>query len=314
MNDRAAAASPAPIVFAGNTLDRASHLRRDAAWVAAALADTKSRFLPLHQLRALVAFEAGPRLDWRPGAEVRDLIDGGATLVMLGLADGACHFAVDASAVPDGRRQGWGKFVDVRSIAPQVSAEEAGILAQARALIDWHARHGFCPSCGAATAAKEAGYSRLCSSESCETQHFPRTDPVVIMLVLRGETCLLGRQPMFPRGMFSALAGFIEPGETIENAVRREIMEEAGITVGRVRYHASQPWPFPASLMIGCMGEALDEAIQVDAHELEAAHWFPKDEVAEMLRRSTTPETPRIPPPLSLAHQLVKAWLAGANY
>lgn len=314
MNDTANPPRPTPIVFTGNPFDRASNHRRDQAWVAAALADPKSRFLPLYQLKALVAFEGAPKLDWRPAAEVRDLIAAGATLVMLGLDGGICHFVVDASAVPDGRRDGWGKFVDVRSIAPQVSAEEAGILAQARALVDWHARHGHCPVCGAKTAVQEAGYSRLCSSEACKAQHFPRTDPVVIMLVLRGDSCLLGRQPMFPRGMFSALAGFIEPGETIENAVRREIMEEAGIHVGRVRYHASQPWPFPASLMIGCIGEATSETIEVDAHELEAAHWFPKDEVAEMLRRSTTAETPRIPPPLSLAHQLVKAWLSGASY
>ncbi|HYM33264.1 MAG TPA: NAD(+) diphosphatase [Candidatus Cybelea sp.] len=305
--------TPAPIVFCGNPLDRVSHLRRDAAWLAAALVDRKSRFLPLWQLKALVSLAPQPALDWRGAGEVADLIAAGASVVMLGKDGETCRFAVDASALAEGGREGWGKFIDVRSIAPQLTAEEAGILAQARATIDWHARHRFCAVCGKPTEARDGGYMRACTSEACKAQHFPRTDPVVIMLILRGDMCLLGRQPQFLRGMYSALAGFIEPGETIENAVRREIKEEAGVPVGRVRYHASQPWPFPASLMIGCFGEATAETITVDADELEEARWFPRADVAEMLRRSTTPETPRMPPPLSLAHQLARAWIGGAT-
>jgi NAD+ diphosphatase len=199
----------------------------------------------------------------------------------------------------------------VRSIAPQVPVGEAGILAQGRSLLDWHARHGFCAVCGSPTEPRDGGYARRCGNAACNAQHFPRTDPVVIMLVLQGDRCLLGRQPMFPPGMFSALAGFVEPGETLEEAVRREVAEEAGIASRAVRYHASQPWPFPSSLMIGCMTEATSEAIEVDRDELEDAAWFAKSEVAEMLRRSLTPETPRMPPPLSLAHQLAKAWVEG---
>jgi NAD+ diphosphatase len=305
MNDASNSSRPAPIVFTGNPLDRASNLRRDSAWLAAALQDGKSRFLPLYQLKVLIAFDPEPRLDWRPAADVGDLIATGATVVMLGLDGDACRFAIDASTVPDGRREGWGKFIDVRSMASQVSAEEAGILAQARSLIDWHARHGFCAVCGNATLPQEGGYSRLCGNAACKAQHFPRTDPVVIMLVLRGDQCLLGRQPQFPRGMYSALAGFIEPGETIENAVRREIMEEAGIAVGRVRYHASQPWPFPASLMLGFHAEAKTTAITVDKSELDDARWYEK---AWILAHQDD-EQFRLPRRDSIARRLVEDWL-----
>ena len=312
MNDASAARPAGPIVFTASPLDRASNLRRDAAWLAARLQAPASRFLPLWQLKAPVRLADTPALDWHPAADVKPLLDAGATLVTLGLDEGICHFAVDASAWPDAPRQGFGKFIDVRSIAPQLAPGQAGILAQARSLIDWHARHGFCAVCGHATIAQEGGYMRRCSNGTCGAQHFPRTDPVVIMLVLRGEMCLLGRQPQFPKGMYSALAGFIEPGETLEEAVRREVQEEAGVPVARVRYHASQPWPFPSSLMIGCMAETTATEILVDAHELEEARWFSRAEVAQMLQRSLGSEVPRMPPPLSLAHQLAKAWVAGA--
>jgi NAD+ diphosphatase len=182
---------------------------------------------------------------------------------------------------------------------------EAGIIAQARGLLTWHARHRFCGSCGEPTRAADAGYVRRCPS--CSAEHFPRTDPVVIMLPVRGDRCLLGRQPTFPRGMWSALAGFLEPGETIEEAVRREVAEESGLRVGTVRYQASQPWPFPASLMIGCLAEAESEQVQVARDELEDARWFGRDELERALA-GTHPEM-FVPPPMAIAHHLMRGWL-----
>jgi NAD+ diphosphatase len=187
-------------------------------------------------------------------------------------------------------------------------ADELGILAAAKSLLDWHARHRFCANCGAPTAPTQAGFRRDCGG--CGAQHFPRTDPVVIMLVARGERCLLGRQARFAAGMYSCLAGFMEPGETIESAVRRETFEETGIRVGAVRYMASQPWPFPSSIMIGCHGEATSETLAVDREELEDARWFSREEVRLMLRREH-PDGLFTPPPVAIAHHLVREWVEG---
>ena len=201
--------------------------------------------------------------------------------------------------------------LDLRSIAVQgtVPPGELGPLATAKALLHWHARHRFCAHCGAPTILSCAGFRRDCGA--CGTQHFPRTDPVVIMLVARGEFCLLGRQPRFPKGVYSCLAGFLEPGETIENAVRRETFEEAGVRVGAVSYQASQPWPFPASIMIGCRGEAVSDALTLDRDELEDARWFGKDEVRLMLERRHPGEL-TTPPPMAIAHHLIRGWAEDA--
>ena len=201
---------------------------------------------------------------------------------------------------------------DLRSIAIErpLPSGEIGLLAQAKSLLHWHYRHRHCANCGAPTAPGQAGLRRDCSA--CGAQHFPRTDPVTIMLVARGEHCLLGRQARFVQGSYSCLAGFVSPGETIEEAVRREVSEEAGIAVGRVRYMFSQPWPFPSSLMIGCLGEALEEAITVDFEELEDARWFSREEAASMLERRH--EGGLItPPPMAIAHHLIRAWVDGAS-
>ena len=171
--------------------------------------------------------------------------------------------------------------------------------------------HGFCAQCGAPSRIREAGYLRLCSNTDCGAQHFPRTDPVVIMLVESDGDCLLGRSARFPGSMYSALAGFMEPGESIEEAVRREVAEESGVTVGAVRYIASQHWPFPSSLMIGCVGTATDRAITLDPSELADARWFSRAEIAAMVDNWRAADGPRMPPPLSLAHQLARRWLAG---
>ncbi len=200
--------------------------------------------------------------------------------------------------------------LDLRSIAVQglVPPDELGILAEGKALLFWHARHRFCPNCGGPTRFACAGFRRDCAA--CGVQHFPRTDPVAIMLVTRGEFCLLARQARFVAKSYSCLAGFIEPGETIEDAVRRETFEEAGIAVGEVRYLASQPWPFPSSLMIGCHAQALTEAILLDRDELEDGRWFSKAEVRLMLAREH-PEGLITPPPIAIAHFLIRSWAEG---
>lgn len=198
---------------------------------------------------------------------------------------------------------------DLRSIAVRglVPAEELGILAMAKSMLDWHNRHRFCASCGASTQAAQAGFRRDCTA--CSAQHFPRTDPVVIMLVTRGDKCLLGRQSRFVDRMYSCLAGFLEPGETIEAAVRRETFEEAGVRVGEVRYLASQPWPFPSSIMIGCHAEAISEEINFDREELEDARWFTKDDVRRMLEG--THEQFAAPSPIAIANHLIREWVKG---
>lgn len=198
---------------------------------------------------------------------------------------------------------------DLRSIAVRdlVPAEELGLLAMAKSMLDWHNRHRFCANCGAPTEAAQAGFRRDCAA--CGAQHFPRTDPVVIMLIARGDKCLLGRQPRFPEKMYSCLAGFLEPGETVEAAVRRETFEEAGIRVGEVRYLASQPWPFPSSIMIGCVGEALTDEIDFDKDELEDARWFSKADIRRMLDGAH--EDFAAPAPIAIANHLIREWAKG---
>jgi len=301
-----------PLVFTGNCFDRASHLRNDANWLAEQKQEPKSRFLPLHRLKALIEIGEGSRIDWRSAAEVQEFLDNNSTLIFLGLLDGVAHFAIDVSTIENPKappNESWGKFIDVRSISAQLDSHEAGVLAQARSMLAWHDNHQFCSVCGAPSNLYDSGYSRKCSREECGGMHFPRTDPVAIMMVIKDDKCLLGYGPHFPKEQYSALAGFIEPGETIEQGVRREIMEETGVKVGDVKYHSSQPWPYPSSLMIGCFAEALSDEITLDPVELAHADWFTKDQVREMLARSLTRETPRMSPPLAIAHQLAKSWV-----
>jgi len=297
------------VAFGGNVLDRQSELRSDDA-AEKALAEASARLLLMH----------GGRLYMKLNGEALDPffdVEGASTLqavlaqaVLLGHGETGPVLAVPAGVDPDQLAETF-KAIDVRSVYVQglLAEPDLGSVAQGAALLAWHANHRFCGRCGHETDMRAGGYKRACPN--CGTEHFPRTDPVAIMLAVRQDRCLMGRSRHFAPGMYSALAGFIEPGETIEDAVRRETHEEAGIEVGAVRYLASQPWPFPASLMIGCLGEALSEDITLDRTELEDGRWFSRDEVRLMLERRHPGElTP--PPPMAIAHHLIRRWVEDA--
>jgi NAD+ diphosphatase len=245
--------------------------------------------------------------------EVRALGDTAET-VFLGLAHGAGRFGIGLApaAVEPLKTRDDLVVTDLRSIAMKglVAPEHLPPIAEARAMLHWHARHRFCSNCGGPTKAVDGGWKRACPS--CQVEHFPRTDPVVIMLAVAGDRCLLGRSGRFAASMWSCLAGFVEPGEAIEDAVRRETLEEAGIRCGRVAYFRTQPWPFPMSLMIGCHAEALNHDIVVDRSELEDARWFSREEVALMLMRQH-PDGLGTPPPVAIAHHIIRAWVEGES-
>ena len=295
--------------YIASALDRAAERRTDPDVLAALEQGPDARaYAVAGELVALkkTAAELDPLFTL---AEARALGAAGET-VFLGLADGSGRFGVWLD--PRGNdalkaRQDL-HVSDLRSIAVQglVGADHLAALAEAKALLHWHARHRFCATCGHAADVVQGGWRRDCPS--CSAQHFPRTDPVVIMLAVSGDRCLLGRQSRFVPGMWSCLAGFVEPGECMEQAVRRELHEEAGIMCGRVSYFASQPWPFPMSLMIGCHAEALTTDITVDRSELEDARWFDRDEVAAMLLRKHAGGI-STPPPVAIAHHIIRAWV-----
>lgn len=287
-----------PQTFAGGGLDRADAMRRDEAAVAAALADRRARFLLLDDLRPLMRPD-GTDILWLGRAEA-----GVGEPVFLGLdADGVPCFAVAGSAagLP-------GVAMDARRIGMALGPDPlCATIAAARSLLDWHDRHRFCARCGAATAMRKAGWSRSCAA--CGAEHFPRVDPVVIMLAVDGDSALVGRSAGFPPGRFSALAGFVEPGESLEEAVARELFEEAGVRVGAVRYLGSQPWPFPSSLMLGALADARSRDLVIDREELEEARWVSRAEVMAALRGQADWQAP---PPFAIAHALLRAWAEGA--
>ncbi len=300
--------------FAGNPLDRGDVERRDPEWLKASARAPETRYLPLHQLNVLVDGRGGtPRLGWLRHKDLAPL-DVNVPPVFLGLdEEGVAHFAQDVSSVHDpdhslNLSDGL-SFQEARGAAMALPGHETGILAQARAQIGWHQHHQYCSVCGERTAQAKGGLVRQCSA--CGAQHFPRTDPVAIMLIVDGDRCLLGqsRGPLVRIGMFSALAGFIDQGESIEEAVRRETKEEAGITVGQVRYHSSQPWPFPSSLMIGCHGVASSTEISIDTEEMHDVRWFHRDVVRAALEGGH-PDL-KVPGGIAIAHHLIRAWAEG---
>ena len=283
--------------FTGGTLDRADALRHDPEGLARAMGDWRSRLLVLEGYTPAVTDDGC--LAWTTLADVPD----GAELVLLGLEGTRAHFAALLPGITEG------SVLPMRSpalmaVLASLREGEAATYAAARSLIDWHVRHGFCAKCGSPTDVFRAGWARKCPA--CATEHFPRVDPVVIMIAEHDGRALLGRGKGWPAGRYSALAGFLEPGESIEEAVAREIVEEAGVRVGKVRYIASQPWPFPSSLMMACVAEAEDDAITLDVNELEDAMWVPREMVRAVLRGEDGPFV--APPPYAIAYTLLKEW------
>lgn len=303
-----------PHIFADNPFDRGEVERRDEDWIAEQSVHPASKFLPFRNLNVLLTDDTPPELGWLPADAVHPLPDN-AEWIFLGLLDGAAHFAVDlskdaAAAERTADGTGW-HFEDCRTAGESMSGPNTGMLSQARAQLDWNLRHGFCAVCGNPTVKGRGGQVRLCSA--CGAQHFPRTDPVIITVVAdtAGDRCLLGQSRGRLQRMrtYSALAGFMDQGEAIEEAVAREVMEEAGIRVKNVRYHSSQPWPFPSSLMIGCIAEADTTDINMDNEEMTDVKWFSRAEVLKALDGRSEELT--VPGPIAIAHHLIKSWANG---
>jgi len=294
--------------YAGSVLDRAAARRTDSGWIATLLADGASRFVATWRGRSLVLAggEASPRAAYLAREALGPLE---LQPVLLGLLEGRAYFAVDLSRLEQPlaamSEAGSVEFTDLRRVGPLLPRQEAALLAYARGIAYWHERHGFCGVCGAPTRSEDGGHVRRCTNPQCAATHFPRTDPAVIMLVHDGERCLLGRKAGWPAGMHSTLAGFVEPGESLEEAVAREVFEEAGLRVDEVRYHSSQPWPFPASLMLGFHARARSHEISIDAAELEHAAWFERG----FLLAHRDDDRLRLPRRDSIARRLVEDWL-----
>ena len=298
--------------FAGNPLDRAGDRRNDPDWLAEQGERDDALALVMWEGRPLLEAGDEPRLAWLALAHARAVVPDRE--LFLGLWKGAPVFAVEVEGSVDptsGPLQGLGAFHEMREAAGLLSGPDAAMAGAAKSLFDWRRRHGFCAACGTESETACGGWKRICPA--CGTEHFPRVDPVTIMLpVYRGGAepiCLLGRQAAWPEGRMSALAGFLEPGETIEEACAREIEEEAGLTVTAVRYHSSQPWPFPSQLMIGLIAEVDSNDARPDQTELEAVAWLTRGEAADVLagRHSSI----KAPPLIAIARTLLQAWVDG---
>lgn len=298
-------------VYAGNPLNRGDQERRDEKWLTGKAKDPKSKFLPLWDLNVLIANSPKQTLGWLGIDELAQL-EINTSAIFLGLLAQEAYFAVDisdnGSAVRALQENGNWKFEDARTVTQYLGDPDSGIVAQARIQINWHNRNRFCSICGHDTFVRRGGQMRQCSH--CSAEHFPRTDPVVITLVSDNDRCLLGqsRGRQYRRTMYSALAGFVDQGESIEEAVAREIKEEAGIQVQNIRYHSSQPWPFPWSLMIGCHADAVSTDIVMDDDEMADVRWFQRNEVILALE-GRNPNL-QVPGPIAIAHHLIKEWVA----
>ncbi len=309
--DGAPLGAPAGLGFSTGLLDRAAQHRENADWLRAAKEAPSTRFVALCRDTPVLAFAEGTLDPLFPHDRVQSLGPQVETL-FLGLDGEAARFAVDIA--PDRfealKEHADLKLIDMRSIAMQglFTPGLTNAIGTAKALFGWHQRHRFCSNCGTPSIVSAAGWKRSCPT--CKAEHFPRTDPVAIMLTIDGDRCLLGRGAQFPVNRYSCLAGFVEPGESFEDAVRRETYEETRIRTGRVRYLFDQPWPFPSSLMIGCLAEATSTEITIDPNEIADARWFDRDEVRQMLSE-THPEGLTAPPRMAIANHIMQIFVDG---
>ena len=303
---------PAQHIFAGNPLDRGERERRDEKWIKDQISNPTSKFLPIWESRVLVSSQEPLKLGWLDSDQLANAKFDSAPF-LLGMLNDSTYFTIDMSKSTQSaesiEKLTDYKFEDSRTAAEALELEDTGILAQARAQINWHNRHGFCSVCGNETSVKRGGQKRECTK--CEAEHFPRVDPVIIMVVHDQDHCLLGqsRGRLAATNRYSALAGFVDQAESIEEAVSREVMEEAGIRVKNVTYHSSQPWPFPSSLMIGCHAEADTTEIFMDTEEMTDVKWFSRQEVLAALAGENS--NLLIPGRIAIAHHLIRSWAQG---
>ena len=293
--------------FAGAALDRAADRRTDAAWLERRLEDAGSRVVPVWEAHSLVSREAPVRPILLPVDHpvVRDSDALGP--IFLGVDEEAALFAVGVSSCGNDRPplEELGEFKNLHRIGALLDQEAGALLAYARAMVVWHERHRFCGTCGQPTQSAEGGHLRRCTNEDCRAEHYPRTDPAIIVLVEDGDRCLLARKPEWPPGIHSTIAGFVEPGENLREAVVREVLEETGIEVGEVVFHSSQPWPFPSSLMLGFTATRVGGELRVDPKELEDARWFERARIRERVEAGEL----RLPGEVSIARRLIEEWL-----
>jgi NAD+ diphosphatase len=297
---------PPENVFAGSHTERAAHRRKDPEWLARIVRTDEAAFVPVCEEHTLVdPHSPRPRLlHYREILSLElPLTDG----IFLGEHAGQACFALDCPPALKAPLGELGLLENIRRHATRLPAPAAGLLAYARAMVLWHRSHRYCPRCGAPTAPTEGGHMRACTAEACGTRQFPRLDPAIIVLVSHGDRCLLGRQPSWPPGRYSTIAGFVEPGEGLEDAVRREVYEETNIRVSNVRYHSSQPWPFPSSLMLGFLAEAENTDIRLNDQELEDAAWFTREQIAAQVSGAGS----SLPMELSIAYRLIRHWFDG---
>jgi NAD+ diphosphatase len=291
--------------YATGEFDRAAARREDVAWLRARLAAPSSRLYPIWRTRNLVTDPEAPRALALDAAAHAALVEGASTVVLLGYEDDVAHFLVDVSHLDETKVAELGHALDLRAIGALMPQREGALLAYSRGLSYWHQRHRFCGVCGTPTESKAAGHQRQCTNPDCSTVQFPRTDPAVIMRITHGDKILMARQAVWPAGMHSILAGFVEPGESLEDAVAREVFEEVGLRISRIKYFGSQPWPFPSSLMLGFSAEARDENFTVDTNEIESARWMTRAQLLESPEDSTF----KLPRRDSISRSLIEDWL-----
>lgn len=313
MSDKAATDSQTETVsfYATGDFDRSAHLRQDSAWLAARMQDPLSQLHVIWRGRNLILTPSQPKAHFLTLPAHQDVISRATTFIFLGRSGETSFFAADLSDLDEAEIMTLGEFAELRSVGQLVPQRDGALMGYARGLAHWHDRHRYCGHCGSPTVVEAAGHQRRCTNDACGLMHFPRLDPAVIMRIthqhqVHGERILLARQASWATGMHSVLAGFVETGETLEAAVARETWEEAGLRATNVRYFASQPWPFPSSLMLGFTAEALDDQFSLDDNELESARWMTREE----LRTTPDSDTFRLPRADSISRQLIAAWLA----